>query len=324
MDFKYKFVVDRNARGFLSKNGNVNEQGLNLDGELIPSQFIRNTSAADSRLLITVSNKNKLGPNTQKHIDNRNSIVLEVSKADVDLLEKVIDRQTSSIHAEQSRQALEAKGEGSRFKASMCPHCEATIELTNFKPGQYTYCKYCESFFDQSNTVVTNGDTEKICGSCTMFDTVDNYTVFYFYFLIVRIGFVTSKKHFCNQCAKSKAKKALLINLPFILGIVPAIRMWAKASSSDRKGMKGLAKANAQATKGKYEAADLIYNEILTQYHNHPAVLRNMALGHLNGGDDAGYHQILQQSLSSAPNYSPSVILTKPILNRQATNAKNN
>jgi|GEM_PF-5824934 len=305
MQFKYKYVLERRAKGFSQSEGQVNDQGLVLNGEFIPTEQILDTSSVDNRMVIAVADPNVLGPNTQKNLNDNSLVIIEVKKTDVELIEKELDRHTSKTHAERYRQALIASGQGSRFKATECPHCHSTVETSQFKNGLFTYCKYCESIFDQQNQVISNGDSEKLCFNCNMWDTVDSYNVFFFYFIVVAYGWRVTREHLCNHCAVKRAKNVLLKNLPFVLGIVPALIMWGKAARSDKKGMKGLAKANRLALKGDYQAADQIFNEILQQYPHHPAVLRNMAHGHWYGKDNAGYKQILQMSVDSAPSYQP-------------------
>jgi tetratricopeptide (TPR) repeat protein len=139
-----------------------------------------------------------------------------------------------------------------------------------------------------------------------MYDRVRGYTVFYFYFLLVVYGYSLKRRFVCDTCAADLAKKALLLNFIFLLGIPSSIYMWIKSAAGRDPYFQDLAKANKLARKGKYQQADEIYDRLFSLYPEHPGLLMNKGLGHLHGGDGSGAAGFLTRSLKACGNYLPT------------------
>ena len=68
-----------------------------------------------------------------------------------------------------------------------------------------------------------------------------------------------------------------------------------------------LAKANKLASKGKYQEADRLYEEIYMRFPDHPGLLLNQAMGHMIGGDGSGGVAYVERSLGACANYLPTM-----------------
>jgi uncharacterized CHY-type Zn-finger protein len=315
--FKFRFVQNGNVQGLRSKEGNAGISTLTLDNEEIPYSQISDTTSRDSRLVLLVQNGQTLGENSRKQLKD-NTLVLHIYKEKALDLEKHIDRLASHAQAEQHRNALIQVKQGDKFRAVVCPHCQATINLTEYDKTRHIYCRFCESILDYQGQLVANGDDYRICDECNMFDQVQGYTVFYFYFLLIVYGFRYNRRHMCNTCAAKQAPKTLLINLPFLLGVPSALYMWYKAVTGHDPALKELSNANKLAKSGKYQEADKIYDKLLMGNPGHPGILLNKAMGHMKGEDGAGMVAQLNESLRGGSNYMPALRMVRNL--QQAVN----
>lgn len=311
LNFRFRFVHDKNAVGLFAKKATATDRALILDKEPIDYTDILDSTCRDQRIALSIAPEATLGENTRKALCADQILVLEVSRNRTNDLERHIDRASSAIQAEQHRQELINAGKADRFHSIQCSNCQATIDLSDFNRTSYIYCRYCESIIKSSGEVVTPGDSYRICDECGMFDRLRGYTQFNFYFLLVVYGFSYRRVHVCDNCAVRIAKHTLLRNLIFILGVPSAIYMWIKAITGRDTSLQTLAKANALARKGKYKEADEIYVQFAGPYPEHPALLRNRSLGHLYGNNLNAAASLLSRSIKSCHNYLPSLQLAR-------------
>ncbi|MEJ2550275.1 MAG: hypothetical protein P8Z42_03160 [Anaerolineales bacterium] len=311
LNFKFRFVRNKNPIGVFAKNAIATDKVLILDQEPIDYADIRDSNCRDQRLAFTLSPGASVGEKTRDSLHEENLLVLEVSRVKGTELEKHIARVSSAIQTEQHRQELIEAGQADRFHSVVCSNCQATIDLSDFNRTSYVYCRYCESLIKYSGGIVTPGDSYRICDECGMFDRVRGYTLLHFYFLIVVYGYSARRIHVCDNCAVRMAKGALLRNLLFLFGVPSAIYMWVKAVTGRDKSLQALARANALARKGKFKEADEIYVQFSGAYPEHPAILRNRSLGHLYGNNINAAMTLLSRSLKSCNNYLPSLLLAR-------------
>jgi len=309
LDFKFRYVQNKQGMGFINKNGSISEAAIGLDGETIPFRNIIETSSRDNRFVVALAVGTQLGPKNVKRLQNNRYLVIDVAKVKADDLKKQVDHFGSAIWAEAHRQQLASEGRENLFSALVCPHCHATVDLSDTERAAYVYCPYCGSIVNYNLKVLSNGDTYSICDQCNMYDRVRGYTVFNFYFLLVVYGWSTKRHFVCDTCATSLAQRALLINLIFLLGVPSAIYMWIKAGSGREPYFQDLATANKLARKGKYQEADEIYDRLFSLYPDHPGLLMNKGLGHLHGKDGNGGVNLLTRSLKACANYYPTIQL---------------
>jgi hypothetical protein len=304
LDFKFSYV---NAFTLFRQNGRASTTGIDLQGVEIPYTHVTETSTRDNRFVLALAPSTPLDPKMKKRLQENRFLVLQLAKDKAQALKKHIDRYGSAIWARNHQQQLGNAGKGNLFCTVVCPHCGATIDLSELERTTYVYCPYCASITNYSQQIVSNSDTYDVCDECNMYDRVRGYTVFHFYFLLVVYGYSVKRRFVCDTCATSLAQRALLLNLIFILGIPSAIYMWIKAQTGRDPYFKDLAKANKLARKGKYQEADEIYERLFSLYPEHPGLLMNKALGHLHGKDGNGGVAFLTRSLKACANYIPSI-----------------
>jgi len=322
LDFKYRFVQNRQAVGLLANSGAASDTTITLDGETIPYRNILETSSRDNRFVFALAPGTQLGPKTGKRLQNNRYLALEISKVKADELKKHVDHFGSAIWAEAHRQQLASEGKIQLFSTLVCPHCHATVDLSDTERTTYVYCPYCGSIVNQSSKVISDSDIYNICDECNMYDRVRGYTVFNFYFLLVVYGYSVKRRFVCDTCATNIAQRALLTNLIFILGVPSAIYMWVKAQTGREPYFQDLAKANKLARKGKYQEADEIYDKLFSMYPDHPGLLMNKGLGHLHGRDGNGGVAFLTRALRACANYFPAIQLIQR-MQRAASQSKN-
>lgn len=306
LDFKFRYVQKGQGMGFMTKNGSVSDTAITLDGETIPYQSVVETSNRDNRLVLLLAPGTPLGPKNVKRLQENRYLVVEVAKVKAEELKRHIDRFGSAIWAEAHHRQLAGEGRENLFSILPCPHCQATIDISNAERTTYVYCPYCASILNHNLKIISDSDTYSVCDECHMYDRVRGYTVFHFYFLLVVYGWSMKRRFVCDTCATSIAQRALLTNLIFILGVPSAIYMWIKAGSGRDPYFQDLAKANKFARKGNYQEADVIYDQLFSLYPDHPGLLMNKGLGHLHGKDGSGGINLLTRALKVCSNYVPA------------------
>ena len=312
MKTRFKFNYIRNQAGyfFYTRTGLVEAEQLVLNGEPLRYEHVLDTTHRDNRLVIVVDPNAPLGKHLASARTENSCVVLELSGIKADELERHIDAVSSAKHAEARRQELKLAGEADHFRCTVCPQCNATIDLTDYQVTPSVYCRYCESIFSANDRqVLSVGARYRVCDECGMHGRVKGHTEAYFYFLLVVWGYRYQRRHICDDCADSIANKCLLYNLPFVLGMPSAIWMKIQANTGRDPALQHLARANVLAKKGKWEQADPIYNEIVARAPNHPGYLFNQSLGHLIGKNPERGLELLGRSLHACSNYHPSLAL---------------
>jgi hypothetical protein len=307
LSFKFRFVQNGQARGLRAKAASASSDALVLDGEPIQYEDIVDTTSQDKRLILALASTVQLGQKSAKACQEGGVLALEVQGVQARDLERTVDRRASALAAQRHKRELAAADEESRYWVMTCPHCEATIDLSDFKRTSCVYCRYCKSILDQGGSIVSSGDAYRVCSECQMFGRVRGYTVFYFYFLLVVYGFSYGRRYLCDTCAVRTAQRALLLNFIFLLGIPLSIYMWAKALTGHEPEMKDLPKANALARKGKAKEAEAIYGRLLQRLPDHPGLLLNQGIGYLHAGDGQQGVESLNRSLRACSNYQPAM-----------------
>lgn len=302
-DFKAKFVVNGQAVGLGSVKGRWADDGIHLGEDFLPFDAIVDTTSRDKRIVILLDRNFEPTGKIAKRLMDGPAIALEPSGIGARQLEMAIDKRCSTREAAARRHQLESEGNTHLIREETCPVCESIVDLSGLERTDYTYCRFCESLFTRDK--ITNGNEYKTCDQCGMFDHIQRYTEFYFYFLLIIYGFSYKQVHLCHACANKLFLKALGLNLIFVLGVPNAIWVKIKSSMNRKHDFEGLDKANALSKLGKSQEASQHYQAILANNPNHPAVLMNKALGQLIGGDESAGVASLQESVRACNHYGP-------------------
>jgi hypothetical protein len=315
ISFKFRYVQNGYAQGFFARKGSLTAHCLFLDGDSFKYEEIKDTTTRDRRMLLVLSPDAHIAPKFSQA--SGGAVVLEISDLPAKTLERHIDRLSSKMAVEKRRMQLTEIGKDSLLRTADCPECQATIDLTDFEPSAYIYCRFCESLFKQRPSMIMQGDRYRTCDECGMFDRILNYNEFYFYFLLVVYGFSYKQRYLCDHCAHHLAVKMLLINLIFVLGVPVAIYNKIKSLRGRDPGLQKLSQANSLAKKGQYAKAEPIYQQIYQNQVEHPGILMNQGMGHLFGKDADGAISCFHRSLRSCSNYLPTLRLLYQMQNPQ-------
>jgi hypothetical protein len=304
--FKFRFVRNGQAIGlFTSQRGVAEERELVLGKHTLSYEEILSSTARDNRLLLTLAPTARLSDPLARLAVENSALVLETDKTRARLLEKHINRICSAREVDRSRQRLAEAGKSDLFRATTCPECQSSVDLSEMESPYYVYCRYCETVFKEGGGAVTRGAVHRVCDECHMFDRIQRYTEFYFYFLLVVYGFSYRVRFVCDNCAHAIFMRTLFANLLFIVGLPASIYVKVKSLSGRDPYWKELARANALSRKGRYPEAAVLYSQLQMRYADHPGLLMNEGMGHLYGNDVNGAIVCFQRSLKACGNYLP-------------------
>ncbi len=306
LPFKFQFMAKERALGLFAQKGSAQQDSLVLQDERIPYQALQSAVSRDDLLILGLSPSAQLSDKLRKNLVGNQFLVLKTSGAKPIQIKRPINLYLSATQAEAHRQSLARAGRENQYQTVNCPHCGSTVDLSERDATAYLYCQYCDSIFRRNSEMVSDGDSYGICDECHLFGRLQGRTLFYFYFLVVVYGYSVRRRFVCDTCAIRLAKRALLINLIFLLGVPSAIYLWVKAASGHAPDWGELTKANDLARQGKYAQADEIYQRLLSHYPDHPGLLFNQGFGHLQGKDMLGAQNFLGRSLRACNTYLPA------------------
>ena len=252
-EFKFKFIdVEGKEEGFLSKRGVFAGDKLNLSGEELPAIAIRKVIRRFNRLILDV-----IGDEGEDVM-----VAFAVTGGDIAELQRQINAVTSRRWAEAHSQALLEEGLEGHFRTQECPHCRAMINLTAFAPTPQCYCPYCEALVTLEGQGPVGERDHRICDSCGYYARPQEFTIFYFYFLVVIYGWRSRKVYMCSGCMRPEAWKMLAGNTLFLLGLPVALWQLARVyRPGAQAGFPGLDAANARARTGKVQQALLGFEQ---------------------------------------------------------------
>jgi len=310
-EFKFRYVRNGDTLGFRAKQGRLGDKELTLDDDSVSYEQVVDTATRGNRIVMALSRELYIGGKLAEHLVDGSAVVLEPSGVSARVLEMAIDRRCARVAAQRRRAELVAKGQQQLLRTEECPSCGAVVDLSGLAPTLYTYCRFCESLFTRDRARVTSGEQYRICDECGLFDRIQEYPEFYFYFLLIVAGFSYKQRFLCDGCAHKLFLKTLFLNLLFVVGVPVAIWVKLKSLAGRDPTFETLARANSLARAGRYREAGVDYGVLLRGQPNHPAVLMNQALAHLVGGDQNGALGLLKRSLSACNHYAPVLRLLR-------------
>lgn len=303
-DFKFRYVRNGEPAGWVSKKGRIEPNALFLGDDSISYDSIAETITRGDRILLKLRDGH-LPEKVGKYLMEGPVLVLNASKPSARRVEMAIDRKCAQEEVRRRRQELAQNGQANLLRTEECPVCQATVDLSGWDPTPYIYCRFCESLFTQDRNRITDGEHYRLCDTCGMFDRVQQYTEFYFYFFLVVYGFRYRQRSLCDGCAHRLFVRALLLNLLFVVGVPSAI--WVKIKSLRKRdpAFARLAKANALSMSRRTMEAGVEYEAVLRQQPAHPGVLMDRAIAALHAGDQKQAKWLIQKSLAACNHYLP-------------------
>ncbi len=301
MIIKFRFMKN-GAVTFGGGKATLAEDGIAFKEFVLPYEHIANTETRDRNMVLVLSDTSAVQGKALKYLDD-DCLVVAISSPKTDLVEAAIDRRASAAEAEQNRMRLEMEGRAELYRESVCPHCQATIDLSELDHTPYIYCRFCHSLYQEGGAKAD--DDYRTCDECAMYDRVKGYTEFYFYFLLVVYGWSHKRRHMCDTCAGRVFIKNLLLNLLFIIGIPFAIAIKIKSLSGRNPELNDLAEANRLARKGRIMEANQLYEKLLARHRGHPGILMNQAIGYLNADRADLAVENLERAIDGCANYMP-------------------
>lgn len=224
-------------------------------------------------------------------------------------LELAIDRRSSVFDLKLNHERLRKEGNEDLIRSEQCRICRSEVDLSGVPDADYIYCRYCGSIFSARHDLVIDADTYGTCDQCGMFDRVQRYNEFYFYFLVLAWGYRSQQRFTCDACANTLFYKTLFANILFIVGVPNSISIKIRSLIGRDARLADLARANRLARSGRFAEADPIYDQILERWPNHPGVLTNRTIGHINGNDFDGGKIHLLRALTACFQYPPALRL---------------
>lgn len=302
--FKYQEMDDRgNSKTFLSKKGSFDGLRLVLHDRAIDAVDMVRAAARLDKLVILVKGNAGMAP-----------IVLQIGDKQRKRLLGEINRVCSAIGAEAERQKLASLHREHEFQAEACPHCAATVILSRLERTPEMYCDYCDSLVSrdrgvQPELLAKRERAYRCCGRCGYFSKPSQFTVLYFYFLLVLYGFRWGTSEMCNSCMRREAWKMLGANLIFVLGVPMSVYQLVRAyfgGSTLDPMFAGLDPANAAAKSGRTDKAVAKYRAIEERLGHCAGVRFNRAIALLaaNRGEEGAL--ALEEALNDCANYAPA------------------
>lgn len=237
-------------------------------------------------------------------------------------LKKKIDIARSKSWAQHHRDELSNKGQAHRYRDFACPHCSAVTVLTEFPETPQFYCRFCQSLSTIGSPELMKEEKGlKICDECGMYSRPKEFTIFYFYFLLVIYGWWYHTTWRCPACMRADAWKMLFGNLLFIVGVPIAIIQLVRAYGSESMGgqFKGLNAANIRACKGDANGAFKLYQVIMERVPSSAGLKYNLATALLRMKDIEKATQACELSLCDCSSYAPAYHLLRELYSQ--TNA---
>ncbi|MEM8680941.1 MAG: hypothetical protein AAGF97_16470, partial [Planctomycetota bacterium] len=239
--------------------------------------------------------------------------IFEVTRGSAKQLKQLLGQARSVCWARERREKLESEGRGSEFREAVCPHCQATIDLTGYDASPEVHCEFCHTTWpadptDQSQTKAMK--PYRLCDECGMYSKPRRFTIFYFYFLLVVYGFSSRPTWRCPACMRGEAWKMLFGNLLFVIGVPVAIVQLVRAYGGTDVGgpLPGLDAANLKARNQRLEHAIADYHKILEAQPVSSGVKYNIGLAFLHNEDLEGAAKMLEYSLKDCDNFAPAAV----------------
>ncbi|MFH5804446.1 hypothetical protein [Alienimonas sp. DA493] len=320
--FKFHFLNDQGQpAGMFRKKGSWDGETLTLDDLTLPAAALLEVQVRDKLLFLAVPVGGNEGEDeaTEAAGPQVGTVGASISGgATAQSLKAAIDVARSAVWAESHREQLERDGRGAAFRSATCPHCAATVVLSDMPRTPQVYCAFCGTLWTERTAADPPAWERKhrICEECGYFAAPRKFTVFYFYFLLVVYGWNTRSTWRCPACMRGDAWKMLILNAPFLLGVPVALTQLTRTYGSDLTGgpYAGLDAGNKAARAGRFDAAIAKYRAILERLGAGAEVKYNLGLALAGAGDADRAADAFLASLDDCANYVPAFERVAPLL----------
>jgi hypothetical protein len=245
------------------------------------------------------------------------TLAFSLTSGSPEKLKQALGRARSAAWAQLHKKDLEEKGLGHTYREVQCPHCQAIIDLTGQEPTPQVSCEFCHAIATVGDDLTgdaagrpRHGERHyRICDECGMYSRPRQFTIFYFYFLLVVYGFHTKSTWRCPACMRPEAWKMLFGNLLFVLGVpVALVQLFRSYGGSDLGGLySGLDGANLKARRGNLQGAIDGYKTILEKQPIAAGLKYNIGLAFLHKNETAEAAKMFEICLADCANYRPAV-----------------
>ena len=308
ISFNFTFATGETEITWSGYKGIVNDSEIALGQTGMSLMAVSETLARPERLIIALKEGAQIPQELMKNVED-GVIVLNVMSDDPVKIKRVIDKHSSAISTREHKKQLEAQGQGAAFRSQLCAHCGSTINLSGLPETAYYFCPFCESVYLAGGAIVNKGDEYCTCDECDLFGHVQEYKIFYFYFLLVIYGWRSQQRFLCDGCARGELLKTLLCNLFFILGVPVSLWGLFRSYSGQDPRFGELLEANDYAREGKADLAGNIYQQIAGKNPMHPGLAMNKGVAHLHGNNVNGAIESFSAALETCSNYVPAIRL---------------
>ena len=330
--FKFQFLNEQGQpTGFFKKKGAWDGETLTLDDLALPAPMLLDVQVRESRLFLVVPAPPEAEePEAGDSEANEEESAAEggfavatmglavVGKRTAATLKAAIDVARSGVWAESHREELQGAGRGAAFRTATCPHCAATVVLSDMPKTPQVFCTFCRTLWTEKTAAEPPAweKVHRVCDECGYFAAPRKFTVFYFYFLLVVYGWNSRTTWRCPACMRPDAWKMLLLNAPFVLGVPVALTQLARTYGSDLVGgpYAGLDAGNKAARAGKFDAAIARYRAILERLGAGAGVKYNLGMALSGEGDADRAADAFLASLADCANYAPAYHQVMPLL----------
>ncbi len=320
--FKFQYL-DENGQptGLFRKKGAWDGETLTLDDAELPAVALLDVQAREKRLFLAVpspAEEPQEGEAAEGDFQVATMGLAVSGGATAESLKAAVDVARSGVWANSHREGLEKEGRGADYRTAACPHCAATVVLSDMPKTPQVFCSFCDTLWTERTADDPPGweKAHKVCDECGYFSAPRKFTVFYFYFLLVVYGWRTRTTWRCPACMRGDAWKMLVLNTPFVLGVPVALTQLARTYGSGLTGgpYAGLDAGNKAARAGKFDAAIVKYRAILERLGAGAGVKYNLGMALAGDGDGDRAADAFLASLADCANYAPAYHRVMPLL----------
>ncbi|MDW7692270.1 hypothetical protein R9C00_13985 [Flammeovirgaceae bacterium SG7u.111] len=308
LTFTFKFV-DKNGKsdGFISKLGRINRGGLILDESTIMYQDIYRVERFKNKIVVVLMPFSAIGPAITEHIfEDYTSIMLHISGF-AERVQSIINKRVSNARLLDKKRSMTPEEVKERFRVIDCPNCDATLDLTDLKPSQYIFCKYCDSLFDKHKYLIPGGEDYRNCPETSLFDRVRSNSEYSFYATRQSFAFRVRRYQCGDTFAHILFQRNILKNFTLLIGVPLALYAKYRSTNGRSPAYPEMVKANLLALEGKIEDAEIIYSSLLMRNPNHPGLHLNLGLAYLKAEKKLKALSHFRRSLEGCSNYKPTL-----------------